>query len=90
MKLYERNVPVEDIFEILRANSRLPDVLVGDILSHHAACYIGERRFMELVKTYGWETLGMYIDELLDYSERRTREELRNLPDGSYEFTDYG
>ena len=44
---------------------------------------------MKLVETYGWETLGMYIDELLDYAERRTREELSNLPDGSYEFTDY-
>ena len=89
VKLYEKNAPKNDIFDILRANSRLPDVLVGDILSHHAACYIGERRFMGLVETYGWETLGMYIDELLDYAERRTREELSNLPDGSYEFTDY-
>ena len=31
----------------------------------------------------------MYIDELMDYSERRTREEIRKLPDGEYEFTDY-
>lgn len=89
VKLYEKGEPIEDIFDILRANSRLPDVLVGDVLSHHAACYIGERRFRELIATYGWEILGMYIDELLDDAERRTREELRDLPDGSYEFTDY-
>ena len=89
VKLYDRGAPVREIFDILRANSRVPDVLVGDLSSHHAACYTGEKRFMELVKTYGWETLSLYIDELLDYSERRTREELRNLPDGSYEFTDY-
>jgi N-methylhydantoinase B len=89
VKLYEKGKPVEDIFDILRANSRVPEELVGDILSHCAACNLGETRFLELVKIYGWETLKMYIYELLDYAERRTREELRNLTDGSYEFTDY-
>lgn len=89
VKLYEKGVQVREIFDILRANSRIPDVLIGDILSHHAACYLGERRVLELIEAYGWETLSMYIDELLDYSERRTREELRDLPDGNYEFTDY-
>lgn len=89
VKLFERGNPAQDIFDILKANSRVPEVLVGDILSHHAACNTGETRFLKMVETYGWETVSMYIYELLDYSERRAREELRNLPDGSYEFTDY-
>ena len=42
-----------------------------------------------MVETYGWNLLEMYIDELMDYSERRTREEIKNLPDGEYSFTDY-
>ena len=89
VKIYERGTRCEAIFDIIRANSRVPDVLVGDIGAHHAACYTGEKRFLELVDAYGWETLEKYIDELLNYSERRTREELRALPDGVYEFTDY-
>ena len=89
VKLFDKDAPVKDIFDILKANSRVPEVLVGDLLSHHAACYIGEKRFMDLVEAYGWETLRLYLDELLDYAERRTRDELRNLPEGSYEFTDY-
>jgi len=89
VKLFDRGAPVKDIFDILKANSRVPDVLAGDVLSHHAACNTGEKRFLEMIKTYGWETLSMYICELLDYAERITREELSNLPDGSYEFTDY-
>ena len=89
VKLFEKGAPVEDIFDILRANSRVPEVLVGDILSHHAACKLAETRFLELAETFGWEMLKMYVYELLDYSERRTRDELRDLPDGDYEFTDY-
>ena len=38
---------------------------------------------------HGRETLDLYLNALLDYSERRTREDLRKLPDGAYEFTDY-
>jgi N-methylhydantoinase B len=44
---------------------------------------------MELVREYGWQTLKVYFDELLDYAERLTRAEIKVLPDGDYEFTDY-
>jgi len=89
VKLYVQGTPNEAVFDILRANSRVPDVLVGDLSAHHAACYTGELRFKELVDEYGWDTLSAYLEELLDYAERRTREDLKALPDGTYEFTDY-
>lgn len=89
MKLYERGIPNKDIFAVIRANSRVPDIVVGDLSAYHAACHIGEERFLALAKTYGWETLGIYLDELLDYTERLTRDEIRRMPDGEYEFTDY-
>ena len=89
VKYYEKGVPSDSVFNIIRANSRLPDTIIGDLESHHAACYIGKARLMKMVDTYGWETLEMYMDELVNYSERRTREEIRILPDGTYEFTDY-
>ena len=89
VKLYLQGEPNEAVFDILRANSRVPEVLVGDLSAHHAACYTGELRFNELVAEYGWETLSRYMDELLNYAERRTREDLKALPDGVYEFTDY-
>jgi N-methylhydantoinase B len=73
VKLYSGNKPLKDIFDIIKANSRVPDVLVGDISAHVAACRTGEKRFLELVYEYGWETLELYLEELIDYSERRTR-----------------
>jgi len=89
MKLYERGVPNKTLFDIFKANSRLPDVIVGDIEAYHSACHIGEERFLQLAKTYSWETLSIYLDELLDHTERLTRDEIRRMPDGVYEFTDY-
>lgn len=89
VKMYEKGIPNRSIYDTLRANSRLPDTLIGDLESHHAACFTGKKRLMEIIGTYGWETLEMYIDELISYAERLTREEIKAMPDGSYEFTDY-
>jgi len=89
MKLYERGVPNKDLIALIEANSRVPMITMGDVEAYHAACHIGEERFLALAKTYGWETLSIYLDELLDYAERLTRDDIRRMPDGEYEFTDY-
>jgi N-methylhydantoinase B len=89
VKFYENGKPNRSVVDMIQANSRLPETILGDLESHHAACHTGKNRLMELIQTYGWDTLEMYVDELMDYSERRTREEIRKLPDGEYEFTDY-
>ena len=89
IKLVERGVQNRTAFDIIKANTRLPEVLIGDLSAHLAACHTGEQRFRELVAEYGWATLDRYIEALLDYAERRTREDIRALPDGEYEFTDY-
>jgi N-methylhydantoinase B len=89
VKIWIKGKPNEAVFDILRTNSRVPDILIGDLSAHHAACYTGEMRFKTLIAEYGWKTLSRYIDELIDYAERRTREDLKALPEGRYEFTDY-
>jgi N-methylhydantoinase B len=89
IKFYEKDVPNAGVFSIIRANCRVPDTVIGDLESHHAACHTGRKRLMEMIKTYGWDTLEMYIDELVNYAERRTREEIKKMPPGEYEFTDY-
>jgi N-methylhydantoinase B len=89
VRFYEKGAPNRSVVDLIQANSRLPETILGDLESHHAACHTGKTRLLEMIQTYGWETLEMYIDELMDYSERRTREEIKKLPDGEYEFTDY-
>jgi len=89
VKFYEKGSPNRSVVDLIQANSRLPETILGDLESHHAACHTGKTRLLEMIQTYGWKTLETYIDELMDYSERRTREEIKKLPDGEYEFADY-
>ena len=89
MKLYDRGVPNDTLFQIIMAATRTPEAVMGDIQAYRAACRAGEERFKELVKDYSWEMLSFYLEELFNYAERLTREQIKAMPNGEYEFTDY-
>ncbi len=88
-KLYEQGRPNEMLFEIIRRNVRLPDLVTGDLEAQYATCNIGEREMLRLIERYGEEMLALYFDELLDYGEQLTRKAIAAWPDGTYSFTDY-
>jgi N-methylhydantoinase B len=46
-------------------------------------------RLAELIARYNLVEVGLYMGELLAYSERMTRQLIKNMPDGVYHFTDY-
>ena len=85
VKLYDGGVANEALFDVLRANVRIPKETLGDIRSQIAACRTGERRFVELCDRYGPDALQSYIDDLWDYSEARMRHEIAEMRDGVYE-----
>ena len=89
MKLYERGTANEAIFDIIRANVRVPDKVLGDIRSQLAACARGEEDYLALVERYGADLLQSFQDEILDATETLARETIRGIPDGLYEFEDY-
>jgi len=74
---------VEDIIRMCRARIRVPEMWYGDYLAAVGAVRIGERRLHELAARYGLDTLEQFIDEWLDYSERRMTEAIRELPSSS-------
>lgn len=69
---------------LIRANVRMPDATVGDINAQLAANTIGGERLKELCRKFGVETVAEAMDEMLDYSERRMRAAIREVPDGTY------
>ena len=85
IKLYQAGKPIEPVIDMIRANVRTADVVLGDLRAQVAAVQLGARRFEELVARYGRDTLLAGIEQLIDYSERRIRRNLAALPDGSYE-----
>ena len=74
---------------MLKANSRQPEKLAGDIHSQLAALEVGEQEFQKLCSLYGVETLDACSKELITYSERRTRQEISRIPDGAYSFEQF-
>jgi N-methylhydantoinase B len=84
VRLLAEGVFNEDVFALLCANIRAPRETGGDLRAQIAATTAGTRRFEALIARYGWPVLAATIEELLDYTERRARERVRTIPDGSY------
>jgi N-methylhydantoinase B len=84
MKLVDGGRPRREVFDLLRANNRLPDMVVADIESMIGACTIGEQRIRALAKRYGRDAVVESVDWILDYSERAFRDRIRQWPDGTY------
>ncbi|WP_205697535.1 hydantoinase B/oxoprolinase family protein [Conexibacter sp. SYSU D00693] len=74
--------------EELSARMRGPAERRADLRAQLAANRTGAGRLRELAARVGRETLQAAVDEVLDYSERRTRACLAALPDGVHEAVD--
>lgn len=73
---------VEDIIRMCRRRIRVADVWYGDYLAALGSARIGERRLKALVDKYGVETVSNFIEEWLNYSERRMAHAISQLPAG--------
>jgi N-methylhydantoinase B len=80
---------VDDVLALLLANVRTPAIRRGDLRAQIAANRIADQRIGELMERRGKETVLAAFDEVISYTERRTRDVLRNLPDGEYWAEDF-
>lgn len=89
VKLYQKEKPVDDIFKLILAQVRTPHERIGDLRAQAAANLIAKRRTVDLIEKYGLDIVRECTEELMNYSERKTRAEIEEIPDGEYTFTDY-
>ena len=78
----------EDVLDLVAANSRTPAERRGDLRAQLAANHVGARRLRELADRSGPDRLWQAMREVCDYSERRVRAALAEMPDGSWSFED--
>jgi len=69
---------------LIAANVRMPEATVGDINAQLAANAIGNERLKDLARRFGPDVLAAAMSGLLDYSERRMRTAISQVPDGTY------
>ena len=88
IKLFRRGDLVDDLFEMILLNVRVPAERRGDYAAQIAACRLGERRLAELADAYGTEVLVDAFNEILERTNARMRQAIGEIPDGRYSFED--
>jgi N-methylhydantoinase B len=88
VRLFRAGELQEDLFELMLLNVRLPEERRGDYFAQVAACRLGSRRLKEIAERYSPNLLISAFDEIIGRTERRMREAISEIPDGTYSFED--
>ena len=88
IRLWEQGVLKDDLLQLILANVRTPDERWGDLRAQHAACATGIDRMRALCLRVGESMLTDVMSAVLDYSERRMRHQIAQLPQGEASFED--
>lgn len=86
-RAFHKGEPISDIFRIIEANVRVPEV-VGDVRAQYTANMFGARRIEDLARRYGADVLKQAMDQLISETETQMRAAIRELPEGVYTFHD--
>lgn len=89
LKLVDRGVESEMLMDVIAANVRVPDQVLGDVHAQMSACLAGEREYSSVLQRYGADVVIDYGDALQAYSERMARAAIASIPDGVYRFEDH-
>ncbi len=89
VKLYREGEINEDIFNIVRFNSRMPSHTIGDLQAQVSAVVTGVRRTREIADKFGAETLTAAMDAINVHGERLALAALRRMPKGTWSAEDY-
>ena len=89
VKLYREGEINEDIFNIVRFNSRMPSHTIGDLQAQVSAVVTGVRRTREIAEKFGAETLTAALDAINAHGERLALAALRRMPKGTWSAEDF-
>jgi N-methylhydantoinase B len=89
VRLYKKGVLQQEIWDIIKLNSRAPDLVWGDMQAQIAGCRSAERGIAELLDRYGADTVRGCIEEMYRYSRTMIEEAIERMPDGVYRAEDY-
>lgn len=84
MKLYDGGKPVAPVFDILSANVRTPEEVLGDVHSQVVGNEVGGRQLLSFMDEFGLDDIEDLSDAIVARSEKAMRERITALPDGDY------
>lgn len=84
VKICKKGEINKELVEILRANSRVPDGIIGDLNAQIACCNAGSKKVIELVDKYGENIVSAAIESFLNHGEQITRRAIAEMPNGEW------
>lgn len=84
VKLISRGQPIRSVLQILRANTRMPDFMEGDLWAGVAAVRGGAMRLRELTSKYGSALFLLAMKDFMDLGEKVSLKALGALPAGQF------
>ena len=88
-KVMDSGKAIDEILHFILENVRARRETGGDLRAQMGANIVGARRIKELVEQYSLGLVKKFFDELLDYTERWTRQQIAQLPEGVYRAEGY-
>jgi N-methylhydantoinase B len=85
IRYWRAGKPLGDIERIIGANSRTPELVLGDIRGQLGADRLGETRLKELVAKYGKDKILACFDRVFEMSEAKLRKSFAEWKDGRFE-----
>ena len=84
VRLFDAGERIDSVFDIILANSRLPDFVRGDLWAQIAAGRRAESRIRQLVESYGIDAYRAALSAVFEEGEKRGLAGLATLPAGSH------
>jgi len=85
-KLHDAGRRVETLYDLIGANVRTPDEVLGDLHSQVIANEVGGRQLLAFLDEFALDDIEALSDEIVTRTERATRARIHALPDGRYPF----
>lgn len=86
MKLHEAGRPVQALFDLIAANVRTPEEVLGDIHSQIVANAVGARQLGRFMDEFALADIEALADAVIDRTEAAMRARIAALPDGDYPY----
>ena len=88
VKLIHAGKTEQAVMDIITANSRMPDFLLGDVWAAISSVRVGAKRLEELATKYGAGTFKKAMVSFMEFGEATAKAELKNLPKGTFELSE--
>ena len=86
LKLYREGELDSTVYEFIRANTRVPEKILGDLRAQLISNNVCTRGLVRLMDEYGLADLRELSDEIINRTEASLRRKIAQLPSGTYRY----